>query len=597
MRRLVALALLLPLLQAAPSAAAEDSDVQVGSLTLRECDLAPRALCGSIRREWEPGRPEEGTVRVGFVLVPARDRSRPPLGTLVPHEGGPGYSTTGSVGSFLRMYGPLLERRQVLLVDQRGTGRSEPIDCPALQNLRTAYHVAAGRCGRSLGERADDYTTALSADDTAAVAEALELGPLDLYGDSYGTFFQQVFAGRHPELVRSIVLDGAYPAYGETGWYPTQGPAVRRSFVHVCQRSPACRAEGAPWRTTIRRVLARVREQPWRGVAHDADGRRDRVAVDAESLVAVAYGATYAPTFYREMTAALRSAIRGDRAPLLRLVAEALGGGTDAGHPRAYSEGLDAAVACHDYPQVYDMTAAPREREREYAAALDRRAEVLPPTYGPFTVHEYAGSDWQMLDWCLRWPAAADDNPAGPVLPPGGSYPDVPVLVLSGELDSITTPAEGDLVAEQFRDARHVVVPNSFHVTALGDTDGCASALVRRFVRQPADAPGTCTGRVPPVDALGVFPRSVTDLGRSGTVDATVADVIGRWWNNYSGHGVGLRGGTFRYSGSAVVRFRLDGVRLVDDLAVSGPVVWDRYAGTLDTSRLRSSLAQKRNSR
>ena len=79
-------------------------------------------------------------------------------------------------------------------------------------------------------------------------------------------------------------------------------------------------------------------------------------------LAAVAYGATYGPAFYREMTAAMRSALRGDRAPLLRLVAEATGGGTDAGSPRAYSEGLDAAVACHDYPQVYDMTASPAER-------------------------------------------------------------------------------------------------------------------------------------------------------------------------------------------------------------------------------------------
>ncbi|WP_243059820.1 alpha/beta fold hydrolase [Nocardioides sp. SR21] len=580
MARAAGLVLVLALLAPTTPAAASDP-APVGSLTLHRCDLAPRALCGSIRREWEPGRPEEGTVKVGFVLVPPRDADRPALGTLVPHEGGPGYSTTGSVDYFMGMYGGLLDRRNLLLVDQRGTGRSQPIDCPALQDLRTEYHRAAGRCGRSLGERADDYTTALSADDLAAVAEALELGPLDVYGDSYGTFFQQVFVGRHPGLVRSVVLDGAYPTYGEDGWYATQGPAMRHAFTVVCERSPQCRDAGAPWRATIRRVLDRVRERPWGGTSYDADGRRTRVAVDAESLAAVAFGATYGPAFYREMTAALRSGLRGDRAPLLRLVAEALGGGTDAGSPRAYSEGLDAAVACHDYPQLYDMTAVPRDREQEYAAALARRTRTHPGTYAPFTVREYAASDWQMLDWCTRWPVAPDDNPAGPVLPPGGSYPDVPVLVLSGELDSITTPAEGALIVGQFPDAEQVVVPNSFHVTALGDTDGCASELVRRFVRHPAQDAGTCAGRVPPVAALGVFPRRVADLGRARTVEATVADVIDRWWNNYSGHGVGLRGGTWRYSGGDVVRFRLRDVRLVDDLAVSGRVVWDRYAGTV----------------
>ena len=75
------------------------------------------------------------------------------------------------------MYGPLLDRRNLLLVDQRGTGRSEPIDCPALQDLKGDYAPAAAACGAALGARADDYSTALSADDLAAVVDALGLGP------------------------------------------------------------------------------------------------------------------------------------------------------------------------------------------------------------------------------------------------------------------------------------------------------------------------------------------------------------------------------------------------------------------------------------
>ena len=129
--------------------------------------------------------------------------------------------------SYAEMYGPLLDRRNLLLVDQRGTGRSEPIDCPPLQDLKGDYAPAAAACGAALGARADDYSTALSADDLAAVVDALGLGPVDVYGDSYGTFFAQVYAGRHPEQVRSVVLDSAYPTYGEDAWYATQGPAMR----------------------------------------------------------------------------------------------------------------------------------------------------------------------------------------------------------------------------------------------------------------------------------------------------------------------------------------------------------------------------------
>ena len=237
----------------------------------------------------------------------------------------------------------------------------------------------------------------------------------------------------------------------------------------------------------------------------------------------------------------------------------------------------------------YDMAAAPAARQQQYAAALDARTSSDPDTYGPFTVHEYADSDWQELDWCTQWPSAPADNPAGPPLPPSGHYSDVPVLVLSGELDSITTPAEGDLVATQFPNARHVTVSNSFHVTAIGDTDDCAVRIVRSFVTTPTGAtPASllrCAGRVAPVRALGRFPSALPPgpgaraVARVATL--TVADLQDRWWNNYSGRGVGLRGGTWRYSGDELVRFGLAGVRLTRGLAVSGSATWDRVAETM----------------
>ena len=551
--------------------------------------MLPHARCGSIERPWEPGNPAAGTVTVGFVLVPASNHSKPVLGTVVPHEGGPGYSTTGTAASYAEMYGHLLRRRNLLLVDQRGTGLSEPIDCPLLQNSNVVYADAAAACAAQLGDRADDYTTALSADDLAAVVSSLGLGPIDLYGDSYGTFFAQVFAGRHPDQLRSLVLDSAYPAYGEDAWYPTQGPAMRSSFALVCRRTPACRDAGRPFLPTLQRVLDAVRAKPWRGTAYDADGRRMKVTVDGPGLAAVAFGATFTPPFYRELTAALRSGLSGDHRPLLRLVAEATGGGTDGGPVKYYSEGLDAAVACHDYPQLYDMTAPPAVRQQQYAAALDAKSASDPGVYGPFSVHDYAASDWQGLDWCTKWPSAPSSNPAGPPTPPAGHYSDVPVLVLSGELDSITTPAEGALVVSQFPHARQVVVANSLHVTAVGDTDRCASRIVRAFVGAPnGRLPVRCASRVEPIRAVGRFPRRLPPHPPAAAVARaaalTVADLQDRWWNSYSGHGVGLRGGTWTYWGYNHVHFRFSGYRLLPGLPVSGSAFWDRLAETMTVS-------------
>lgn len=568
---------------------------------MHPCHVTPGALCGSIERAWDPSGREPGTITVGFAFVPAANSTQPVLGTLVPHEGGPGYSTTGSASYYVPMYGALLDRRNLLLVDQRGTGRSQPIDCPALQDLHGRYAPAAGACGRSLGVRSDNYTTAQSADDLAAVIRALHLSRIDLYGDSYGTFFSQVFTGRHPGLLRSVVLDSAYPTYGETAWYPTQTPAMRHAFNLACARSQPCATAGRTAMQLLRTVLERVRVDPIRGWSHDADGRRMHVVVDGEALVSVAFGATYGPAFYREFAAALRSALLGDTVPLLRLTAEATGGSNDAGDPADYSEGLDAAVSCHDYPQLYDMTASPAMRRAQFADSVRRENRLHPAVYGPFTIAEYLDSDWETQDWCTQWPVAARNNPAEPPRPPGGHYPRTPTLVLSGELDSITTAAEGAIVARQFPNAQQVVVRNSFHVTAAGDTDGCAVTVLRTFVRTPGVrlTPDVlaCTRSVPPLRAPGVFPQRLDqvaparNLGGShaglpsrraaAAAAATAADLLDRWWNNYSGHGVGLRGGTWSYHGNRVTTFDLDGVRLARDVAVSGSVVWARYGNRL----------------
>lgn len=601
-------ALLLGAFAAAPSSAtdsrrARTADVLVGTVTLRPCHVVRHALCGSLARAWDPTGAVPGTINIGFAFVPARDRTRPALGTVLPREGGPGYSTTDSGSLYKQMYGRLLDRRNMLLVDQRGTGRSAAINCRELQKPPDdlVYGPAAGRCAQSLGEHANLYGTALSADDVAAVVQALGLGKVDLYGDSYGTFFAAVLAGRHGEILRSVVLDAAYPPTGESAWYPTQGQAMLRSIDVACERTPACRSAGATTSTLLAKVVAEVRRSPFRGKAADSDGRMRRVSVDAKALVTVVFGATYGPATYTELPGALRAALHGDRQPLLRLAAESLYGGSN-GAPTEYSEGLDAAVTCHDYPQLYDMTAPPAERRSQYTAAVAAETRRNPHLYAPFTITEYQASAWQYADWCLDWPIAPAAHPAGPPAPPSGGYPAVPTLVLSGELDSITTPAEGTLVAGAFPRSRQVVVANSFHVTAVSDTDKCAVRIVRAFVRRPQGGLTarslSCANEVPPLRAVadyrttfragagarptaGSRPRRPA-LKAAATAVRTGSDLLNRWFNNYSGRGRGLYGGRWSYTGYDTVHFRLHRVRLTRDLAVSGRMTWRRYEHTVD---------------
>ena len=146
------------------------------------------------------------------------------------------------------------------------------------------------------------------------------------------------------------------------------------------------------------------------------------------------------------------------------------------------------------------------------------------------------------------------------------------------------------MVVRQFPRAKQIHVANSFHVTAVGDTDHCAVRILRRFVRTPSRWPQhACAVAVPPVRAVGVFPRLVRDVaaarGRGSTTArriaplaaATVADLLDRWWNNYSGHSPGLRGGSWSYAGDRTTVFHLHRDRLAVDLAVSGTATWHRY--------------------
>src|SRR6185503_19031786 len=116
------------------SASAPPAKITVGTLTLKFCNSDYNGYCGSLRRPLDPTGQVKGSINVGFEYYPRFDQASPALGTLLPQEGGPGYSSTGTRDAYLNIYGSLRERRDVLIVDKRGTGKSGAVDCPELQN-------------------------------------------------------------------------------------------------------------------------------------------------------------------------------------------------------------------------------------------------------------------------------------------------------------------------------------------------------------------------------------------------------------------------------------------------------------------------------
>ena len=384
---------------------------------------------------------------------------------------------------------PLRARRDVLFVDLRGTGRSGPLDCRAFRRTVEDYRLRAARCARQLGPRRDFYGTHAAVDDVAAVLDALGIRQVDLYGDSYGTYAGQAFAVHHGDRLRSLVLDAAYPLPGTDPAYGDLAEATQRALRLVCERRPSCAARGEDPLGVVGRMLEAVRARPFTARGRDTDGRLVRVRVDEESFTGLVQSGYGNLPMYRDVLAAIRSFEAGDRAPLLRLMAENKLDPTP--YPvRSFSEALYLAVTCHDYPQLWDPAAPLAQRRQQLAAELAGRP---PEQFAPFRAAVWAGLEYEGATACLRWPGP---RVADPVVPPGATYPAVPTLVLNGDLDNITASSGARVVASRFPRSTFVEVANSVHVTAVGDRDDCAAPIVRRFIRRLDAGDTSCAARI-----------------------------------------------------------------------------------------------------
>jgi pimeloyl-ACP methyl ester carboxylesterase len=573
----------------------------VGSLKLRSCGNLG-AYCGVLDRPLDASGTVSGRVPLYFEFYP-HTGSGPSQGVMVAVEGGPGYPSTGSREDYLALYQPLRGSRDVLLFDNRGTGRSGALDCRALQTAPrwTVEEIAA--CGTSLGPRSAFYGSADAADDLAALLEALRVERIDLYGDSDGTFFAQVFAVRHPAMLRSIVLDGAYAlsTTPEDAWWPNYAPAMREKFNVACSRSPACAALPGSSIEHIAPALAQLRAHP------DAH-------MSATQLAIVMFASAPPLATVRETDAAARAWVDGDQAPLLRLAAET-NAGVDSRDPSAdpgrWSAADSAAVMCQNLPQIFDMRLPPDQRAAERDRAIAAREKSAPGTYAPFTIAEYRGMplDYTFLDQCVGWPVAPPYHPAGHPVPADAPYPDVPVLVLSSDLDNMTTIAEGAAAAREFKRGRQVILVNSFHVNAMPRSrTACGAELVRRFIEtlDPGDA--RCAAEVPPVRLVARFARHATDLPPATAIAGNAANeallriaaaavlTVGDAWSRSTAESSdmqsGLRGGTYRsVTHGDNLHVSLYQLRWTEDVAVSGALERPLARGGLVRARVSVTAA------
>lgn len=424
-----------PLLE--PCKLAGDLDAQCGSLTVPE------------NRD-DPGGRE---IEIHFAVIPA-ESSLPEPDAVFMLAGGPGQAATEAYAPVVGVLDDLNQERDIVLVDQRGTGQSNPLDCPEFEDLspdasEEEVVELLEACRERLAERADltQYITDIAMQDLDDVRQALGYAQINLIGGSYGTRAALVYMRLFPENVRSVVLSAVVsPDLVLQLQAPVDGRRALRLLFERCNEDEACRETFPDFEYTfaeVREALGQGQKVTFR---HPVSGERETLTLDEEEWMQGVFNLLYSPELVSLLPLMVQEiAQTGDYGPLLaQLVALTEG-------VLGY-QGMFYAVACSEDAPLIELQTA---REMQEGSPFPLVADELAVR-------------------CENWPRAE--------LPASFREPlqsDIPALLLSGEADPITPPQYAQQVAAELGNSLHLTLPGFGHDVLLA---GCMPAVVTDFV-------------------------------------------------------------------------------------------------------------------
>ncbi len=412
------------------------------------------AYCGTLsvfeNRAARAGR----RIALNIVVLPAISNEQKP-DPLFFLAGGPGQGAAQMGREVREAFRRVQRDRDIVLVDQRGTGKSNPLDCrdneESLRSVLQPADVAVDRLRTCLaGYDADVrlYTTPIAMDDLDDVRAYLGYERVNLYGGSYGTRAALVYMRQHGDRVRTAVLDSVAPTNMRSPLYVARdAQAALDKLLAACDADERCHSAYPDLRDRVQRLMQRLEAQPVHTrLVHPRTGIAEDVDINGQFVASVLFGALYSP-----VTAAILPVLldRAERNDFQSLVALGLAGDS----AENVSVGMQLSVLCSE------------------DGARFSQADLM---------HEASGTVFGgnllmgQIKACEFWPKGAiDPSYYEPVVSA------IPTLILSGELDPVTPPAWGQSVADHLSHALHVRVPASGH-GVIGTA--CGRRLIQEFI-------------------------------------------------------------------------------------------------------------------
>lgn len=438
----------------------------LAALELEDCRISAgpafpgiKARCGTMLRPENPADPDSPGIELAVAVVPALSLEPEP-DPLVPLAGGPGGSAIEFYSAWSHAFEYVRRNRDILLVDQRGTGGSSRMSCDFGEDVVEGQYSTEQildltlECLESLPHDPRYFTTSIAVADLEAVRQALGYPLLNLYGVSYGTRVAQHFARRHPESTRSIVLDGVVPPQLPLGpEIATEAQAALDNILQRCSEDAICNARFPNIRQAFLDVHAQLEaEAVVVDLTDPATGRRQLVDFGTEQLAGAIRLLAYNANTIAIMPLLIHEASNGNFVPLaaqFQMIAASMA--------EALAMGMHNAVMCSEDVPFYDHD------------TID--VDALKASYiGIMQLDAIEAM-------CSVWPA-------GPV-DPGLREPlatDLPVLLLSGEVDPITPPEYAELAMIDLGQAQHLTGILQGHGQA---GIGCTPRLIGQFVESP----------------------------------------------------------------------------------------------------------------
>ncbi len=460
MRNVLLFLLLLTIILPACTSGA-DSSTDPESVPLSDCILSSPgvndpvdARCGSLMVAEDPSDPQSRMISLQIAVVPAIARSPEPDPLFI-LAGGPGQAITEA---FPAMYNTLFrihETRDIVLVDQRGTGMSNPLRCldPEDETLQEEEAIRLLKeCPEKLDADLRFYTTNIAMQDLDRVRSALGYPSINLYGASYGTRAALVYLKLFPDRVRSIVLDAVVdPGFIIYEDAARDGQQALELFFARCETEESCNTTFPNLRQEFDGLLQRAEETPVQvSIAHPVTGKPLELTLTKDSFANIIFNTLYVPDLVAMLPLAIHQAYAEENyAPLVTQSYLA-----DAG----IYEGMFYAVACtEDAPLLPAETIDQQSEEDLFAVSAKTFREV-----------------------CEAWPQR---EPPEVIHAPVSS--DVPVLMLSGEADPITPPWHAEQLAQSLDNDVHLIFDEMGHGNSSSQ---CAARIMDQFIDEASIA-------------------------------------------------------------------------------------------------------------